>query len=374
VAHDFNNILGAILGFGSLLAQDLARESAPAHYVQRMLAAAERGRELVKQILAFARTGEVDRSIIDLAQIVRQSEPLLSATVAKSTRLEFVYSGESLPVNGNGVRLGQLILNLCVNASQALAGKPGTVKVEVARAAPDEPGAMEAKAAPGEYFTGTLDAARPYARLRVSDSGEGIAPELLERIFEPFFTTKGRHQGTGLGLAVVHGVVESHGGACHISSNPQSGSIFSIYLPLSDTPAAAGPPPQSRQRPLTGHERLLIVDDEPDLVEMLVAGFARLGYEAVGVGDPREALAAFLEDPAAFDLVITDQVMPGPSGLELTRKLKAARPDIKVILCTGYSDNISETSARAAGVDVYHVKPMDAFGLSASIRTLIDGR
>jgi len=373
IAHDFNNILGAILGFGGLLAQDTARGSPADHYIQRMLAAAERGRDLVKEILAFARAGDVDRSIVDLSQIVRQSENLLLAALPKSTSLAFAYSGEALPVSGNGVRLGQLIVNLCINASEALGGRPGTVTLEVSRAPPGEAGMLEARSGAGELFSGTADPARDYARLRVSDSGEGIAPELLDRIFEPFFTTKGRHHGTGLGLAVVHGVVESHGGACHIASHPGSGSIFTIYLPLSDLPAVAPSPPQSVQTTLGGHERLLIVDDEVDLVDMLVRGFERLGYEAVGVSDPREALAAFLEEPQAFDVVITDQVMPAMSGLELTRKLKSAWPGMKVILCTGYSDNLTEKSARAAGVDMFHIKPVDAFGLAASIRALIDG-
>ena len=170
---------------------------------------------------------------------------------------------------------------------------------------------------------------------------------------------------------MVHRVVENHGGAYHIRSDPASGSVFSIYLPLSATPAvpAAQSPPAPVQ--LRGHERLLIVDDEPDIVDMLVSGFERLGYRAVGAVDSRDALAAFQEDPDAFDLVITDQTMPFLSGLELAGRLKAIRPDIKIILCTGYSDMIGDT--RPAPADAFHIKPIDAQGLAATVRRLIDG-
>jgi signal transduction histidine kinase/CheY-like chemotaxis protein len=372
IAHDFNNILGAILGFGNLLARDMPRESQGDHYLQRMLASAERGRDLVKQILAFARAGELDRAVVDLCQIVRQSEHLLTAALPKSTRLQFSLPREVVPVKGNGGQLGQLVVNLVVNASEALGGKAGLVSVEVSSVAPEELQGLESRSAAGEHLAGSLDLGRRHARLRVTDSGEGIAPDVLDRIFEPFFTTKGRHHGTGLGLAVVHGVVESHGGACHIRSRPASGSVFSIYLPLSDELPAAPAAPPAVSAALGGSERLLIVDDEQDIVDMLAAGFERLGYDAVGVNDPVEALAAFREDPAAFDLVITDQVMPSMSGLELTRILKAERPDLHVILCSGYSDNLSEASARKAGAALFYVKPVDAFGISAGIRSLMD--
>jgi signal transduction histidine kinase len=231
IAHDFNNILGAILGFGGLLAQDGERGSPAEHYVQRMMAAAERGRDLVKQILTFARAGDVDRSIVDLAQIVRQSENLLLAALPKSTRLEFAYAAEALPVSGNGVRLGQLVVNLCINASEALEGGPGTVRLDVSRAPPDELREPDTRMAAGEFFTGSLDPARAYARLRISDSGEGIAPELLDRIFEPFFTTKPPGQGLGLGLDNAMRIVRKHRGHISVRSEPGN-TCFRVRLPL----------------------------------------------------------------------------------------------------------------------------------------------
>jgi signal transduction histidine kinase/ActR/RegA family two-component response regulator len=371
VAHDFNNILGAILGFARLLAQDLPGESLQHHFVKRILAASERGRELVEQVLAFTRGRGVERKIIDLQRVVRQSETLLSASFAKTTHARFKYDSGALPVLGNEARLGQLVSNLCLNANEALCRKPGLVAVEVGRVPRDELESLKA-AGPDERLFGNIDPARDYVRLRVSDSGAGIPREILDRIFEPFFTTKGRQHGTGLGLAVVQGVVESHGGICHVLSRPGGGARFSVYLPLEGgLPAAAQTPKIATER-LVGNERILVVDDEADIVDALVFGLERLGYETVGVNDPVEALEAFAEAPFAWDLVVTDQVMPGMRGLELVKQMKAIRGDIKIVLCTGYSDNIDEVVSREAGVDAFHIKPVDAVLIAPSIRRLMD--
>ena len=368
VAHDFNNILGAILGFGRLLADDVPVQSLQQHFVQRILAACERGKELVEQVLAFARGGRAERRALDLRQVVHQCEPILRASFSKNTHAQFMYGDEELPVLGSESRLGQLIANLGLNANEALSDKPGNVTVEIGRALLAEIAGLKAQG-PGERLLGTVDEARAYVYVRVSDTGDGIAPEILDRVFEPFFTTKGRQHGTGLGLAVVHGVVESHGGACHVQSRAGAGTVFSVYLPMTGEGIAAAP----KAKPavdLRGHERILIVDDEADIVDALSLGLERLGYETVGVNDPLEALEAFTQDPAAFDIVITDQVMPQMRGLELIAKIRAIRPDIKILLCTGYSDNIDETTALAAGADTFHIKPVDAAVLAASLRRL----
>ena len=372
VAHDFNNILGAILGFARLLAQDLAQGSLQHQFVQRILAASERGRVLVEQVLASTRGGGQERKIVDLRQIVRQSEHLFSASFAGSTSVRFHYDEDALPVLGDEARLGQLVANLCLNAHEALCGQPGTVAVEVTRVPRGELASLKT-AAPDERIFGEIEPSCDIARLQVSDSGEGISGDILDRIFEPFFTTKGRQQGTGLGLAVVHGVVESHSGVCHVLSRPGGGTRFRVYLPLVKSASPEPAIPAVAAETITGRERVLIVDDEPDIVDTLTLGLERLGYETVGVTDPLEALMAFREAPQAFDVVVTDQVMPGMRGVDLARQMKLIRPDIRIVLCTGYSDNIDEAIARQAGVDAFHHKPADALLIAPSIRRLMDG-
>ncbi len=275
---------------------------------------------------------------------------------------------------GSDALLGQLVTNLCINASEALDGIPGEVIVSVGRATASDLKPLRAKAMPqGERLVGEIGPSNEYAVLRVSDHAGGIADAVLDRMFEPFFTTKGRQRGTGLGLAVVHGVIKSHGGACHVATVQGQGTTFSVYLPLHHgrvAQAAVGQPAQD----LRGGERILIVDDEPDIVDMLSIGLERLGYETVGVTDPLEALAAFEENPAAWDTVITDQVMPGMSGVELVRKLKTVRPAIKVVLCTGYGENANHESFGAEWVDALVLKPTDAASIASKLRQLMDAR
>jgi CheY-like chemotaxis protein len=247
------------------------------------------------------------------------------------------------------------------------------VVVNIGRASSGDLKVLRTKrVAAGERVVGEIGPSNDYACLRVSDRAGGISDAVLDRMFEPFFTTKGRQRGTGLGLAVVHGIINSHGGACHVLSVPGQGTTFSIYLPLHDGRVAhpkAGQPAED----LHGGERLLIVDDEPDIVDMLSIGLERLGYETVGVTDPLEALAAFEENPEAWDTVITDQVMPQMSGVDLVRKLKAVRPAIKVVLCTGYGEKAEENFS-ADGIDALVRKPADAAIIASKLRQLIDSR
>ena len=374
IAHDFNNILGAIYGFAGLLGDENGNKVEDRRFIQRIRSACERGRDLIAQIRTFSRAENAEREVVDLVRIVRQTSDLLQASLPKSTRLRFTYADGQLPVLGSDALLGQLVTNLCINASEALNDNPGEVVVNIARAAPSELKLLRAKIIPpGERLIGKIGASNEYACLSVSDHAGGISEAVLDRMFEPFFTTKGRERGTGLGLAVVHGVIESHGGACHVASVPGEGTTFSAYLPLHRGVEAQMIDGQATQD-LRGGERILIVDDEPDIVDMLSVGLERLGYETVGVTDPLEALAAFEENPDAWDTVITDEVMPRMSGIELVRKLKTMRPEIKVVLCTGYSDNASEESLAAHLIDALVFKPADAANIAAKLRHLIDPR
>ena len=372
IAHDFNNILGAILGFSGLLKDDLSDKPEQRRFVQRIVLACERGRDLIGQIRTFARAEGTERRIVDLVRVVRQNGNLLSASLPKSTRLQFDLMSGELPVFGSEALLGQLVTNLCSNSSEALDGGPGDIKVTVDRALPSDLEKLRAGTlSPGERLIGEIGPSNEYACLRISDTAGGIPPPVLDRIFEPFFTTKGRQRGTGLGLAVVHGVIESHDGACHVVSREGEGTVFSVYIPLRS--AALSDVAHARASPeIRGKEKILVVDDEPDIVDMLSIGLERLGYETVAVTDPLEALAAFEEDPAAWDIVVSDEVMPQMRGLELVRKLKAVRGDVRVLLCTGYSDTANDKIIRAAGVDVMLLKPVDAVTVASKIRQLMD--
>jgi signal transduction histidine kinase/ActR/RegA family two-component response regulator len=373
IAHDFNNILGAILGFAGLLRDDLQDNPKERRFVQRILVACERGRELIGQIRTFARAEGTERKPIDLVRVVRQNEQLLAASLPKSTQLRFHYPSSELAILGNEALLGQLVANLCINANEALDGQAGIVSISLDRALASELEKLRtAGPAAGERIIGQIDASNAYVCLKVADTAGGITESVLDRIFEPFFTTKGRQRGTGLGLAVVHGVIESHGGACHVASRPGEGTIFSVYLPLCPAPAVELPARRLVPEKARGTERILIVDDEPDIVDMLSIGLERLGYETVGVSDPLEALAAFEEDPNAWDIVITDEVMPGMRGLELIRKLKAIRPEIRIVLCTGYSDTPNDEIIRGNGIDVFLLKPVDAAAIASKLRELMD--
>jgi PAS domain S-box-containing protein len=361
VAHDFNNLLGAVIGFARFLEQDLPAGSQERQFATRILSACSRGKELVSQILAFTRAHTVERKPIDLRAALRDSRDLLAGSLPATTRLA-VHAGElPLVVEANETQLGQIIVNLCLNAHDAIAGQPGQIRVALSRV---RPGNADYRRT---HLVGGLDPARAYARLDVADSGGGIAAEILPRIFEPFFTTKERGRGTGLGLAVVHGLITAYEGACAVESNPGRGTRFSVYLPLTEVrkPRTHG---ERTGTDLRGRERLLIVDDEVDITDMLSIGLERLGYEVAALNDAAEALEAVREAPAAWDVVITDHLMPGMQGLSLAQELKALRADLMVILCTGLDNGVIGQTAKAQGIDAFFAKPVEPEQIAAAIR------
>ena len=370
IAHDFNNILGSILGFAGLIRQDVPENSQDRRFAERILAACERGKGLIEQIRTFALAGVTERQIVDVAQVLRQNESILSESLPKTTRVRIVLLEPRLTVLGSEALIGQAIVNLCVNASEALGGKNGDVTITVERTDEAEIAQLATRlAGPGERLLGVLDRERDYAVIRVSDNAGGISSTVLDRMFEPFFTTKGREHGTGLGLAVVRGVVESHNGACHVITRLGIGTEFSVYLPILPGSVKTAPAANAGDKDLRGNERILIVDDEPDLVDMLSIGLSRLGYETVTVTSPLEALEAFEEDSGAWDVVVSDEVMPQLHGSDLLRQIKSVRPKVITVLCTGYSER---DSAPNEGVDIFLLKPVDATVVAQRLRNFVD--
>ena len=372
IAHDFNNILGAILGFAGFLVQDLPKASPEQGFAERIVKAGERARDLVHQILAFSRRVEIRREPHDLGRLLRETQDLLLASVSKPSRLDMRIDGGEFVADVNPAQISQIVLNLVINANDALAGEPGTISLALTHLRPGDPVYARGRDG-GEVFIGALDPGRAYARLSVTDTGVGIEPALLKNIFDPFFTTKERGRGTGLGLAVVQGVVSGYGGAMTVSSRPGQGSMFTVYLPLSTAAALAAPlGSASVDSDVRGNERVLVVDDEADIRDMLSVGLDRLGYEVVAIGDPEAAYEAVAEAPDAWDVVISDEVMPQMRGVTLFHRLRRINPRLRFILCTGFSASTTEHTAQRAGIDAYFVKPVSAEQLAGCIRSLID--
>ncbi len=366
IAHDFNNLLGAALGFAGFLATDLPAGSQPHRFATRIMDVCVRGKALVGQLLAFARARDVERRVLDLVAVVESSRDLLCASLPISTALTVREPGGPLPVLGDDGELHQLLFNLCLNANDALGGGTGTIAIELDRASAQAVGAERH----GRLVSGRLEAGCGYARMTVADTGSGMDEAVLARILEPFFTTKQRGRGTGLGLAVVHGLITAYGGALSIESAPGRGTTVSVYLPL-----VVGAPAAAADRPAEpdgrGDERVLVVDDQPELVEVLVVGLRRLGYDAHGLTEPADALAA---DGGGWDVVIADHVMPGLTGLTLIRMLKKRHPALLAVLYTGIQDGVPESVAREHGADAVLHKPIEPKDVAVCIRRLAEAR
>jgi PAS domain S-box-containing protein len=378
IAHDFNNILAGIMGFAHFLVEDLPETTPQYGFAQRILKAGERARDLVGQILAFARQTGMERQRVDLAGIVTEVYSLLRASLPASTRLDIQTDGQPLIAEVNAAQITQILLNLCINANHALASEPGTIKVSLGPVQDDDPDfawltgtashrAAEAADAPPRVSFGHLTANLSYAKLEVVDSGHGIEPAILGQIFEPFFTTRETGKGTGLGLSVVHGIVTAYGGACVVTSRPRHGASFAIYLPLASTSSADSvfaPPPATQG----GTGRIMLVDDEQDIRDMLTIGLGRLGYEVVAIGDPLVALDRFAMDPGGWPAVISDQAMPHMKGLALLDRMKRIDPAVRFILCTGFGNTVDEAQALQAGADAFLLKPVSVERLATILR------
>ncbi len=379
IAHDFNNLLGAMMGFARFLEQDLVAGSQPHQFVRRILSAGERGKSLVAQILAFARAQNVERRALDLRLLARGIRDLVGGVLPVSTRLSFDVLNVPMPIHANEGQITQVIVNLCINAHDALSDKPGAIAVRITYLPPGVAGrsvlprqtAGGSSAEPHRLVMGSVAEDRPYARIEVTDTGTGIPPDTLPRIFEPFFTTKERGRGTGLGLAVVHGIVSSYEGVVTVDSSFGHGATFSVYLPLHDG-AVEGEPDKRRidAAELRGKERLLVIDDDVDVTDMLSIGLERLGYEVAAMNDPVEALSAFRESPEAWDVVVSDQIMPGMKGVELIKQMRAIRRGLRVILCTGYDDGGATHSTQNLALDAFFLKPVEAEQIALAIRKI----
>ena len=362
IAHDFNNILGAILGNASLARQDASSDSPAQLSLVEIEKAGRRGRDLVRQILTFSRNEAPVRHPIQLADVVNDALHLLKMTVPPNidinTRLQTAPA-----VLADATQIEQALVNLCTNAIHAIGPARGTVHIELNACAPDPVLAQRLRLSPGSYVT-----------LAVRDTGSGMDCDTLERIFEPFFTTKPVGQGTGLGLAVVHGVMRTHLGTVDVSSAPGEGSTFTLYFPAADIVAGPKPaePAQAQIVMDSGHH-VMYVDDDQALAFLVKRALERRGFRLSVYNDPQEALAALREQPQAFDLLVTDYNMPGFSGVEVLIEARQIRPELPMALASGYVTPEIEAQARAAGAQDLIYKPNDVAELCDTVQRLIQG-
>ena len=366
IAHDFNNVLGAIAGFAQFLREDLPAGSAQNRFAERIALAAERARALIRQILSFARSTPEERRPLSVATVVRDMLPLLQAALPSTTRIGLSVEAEDAWVLGNETELSQLLLNLCVNASDALESRYGTVRLSVGRPSVAPPAGGD-----GWYTVTTADpaAVADPVCLTVEDDGPGMDDTVLRQVFEPFFTTKSDGRGTGLGLAVVHGIVTSMNGAIEISSRPERGTRVRVFLPT--TPPATAADAKRQAGAPRGSELVLLAEDDADVAAMTHSMLTRLGYRVESFIDGAAALAAFAAAPARWDVVVTDFAMPGISGVELIHAIKQVRPALPCILVTGYMENVTEQIARTEGADALLHKPVDQLAFAEVLQRVL---
>jgi signal transduction histidine kinase len=342
IAHDFNNILGAILGYGEL-AQKRAQGDMK-RYLDTIMSAGNRAKALVTQILSYSRAEGAERLPVIVAPIAQEACDLVSGSSPQTIDLAFSADDEQAAVLGDPTRLHQLFMNLLTNAIQAMRGGG---RVEVSVETEQLPEARKVR-------TGEIPAG-DYVRIRVKDTGHGIAPEVIDRIFEPFFTTKPAGRGTGLGLALVHAVVKDHNGSIDVASELGRGTEFTIWLPR--TKAEEGVPEPAGEEPQGRGEVILCVDDEPEVLAALEEMLASIGYEPVGYNDSRAALEAVRADPQRFDAVVSDEVMPQLTGTQLALELRKLNPALPIVIASGYGGAGFETRALSAGVNRVLRKP-----------------
>jgi PAS domain S-box-containing protein len=361
IAHDFNNILSIITGYVEVALLKIPPGGPEREYLRQVLAAGERAAHLVAQILTFSRQAESKPVPCELSPIVKETVKFMRSSLPANIEIREHFEPVGMVV-ADPTQIHQVVMNLCTNAFHAMEARDGVLEVGLAEVG------IEAEEQP-QYGL----AKGRYACLTVSDSGTGIPPEIRDRIFEPYFTTKAAGKGTGLGLAVVHGIVTKAGGQIKVCSEIGAGTTFHVFLPVAEHPETGqGPTPSDDPLP-RGSERVLLVDDEPQIVAMLRESLEALGYRVTATASSEEAQRLFAEDPGRFDLVITDLSMPRLSGVTLVRELRSMRPGIPVILCTGFSQGLTEERLSDLGVGAVLMKPVPRARLAGEVRRVLDG-
>lgn len=391
IAHDFNNILASIMGYTEFLLEDLDEKSKQHHFARQIMHGTTRAGTLVEQILSFSRRRDATQTPIGLARIIKETVSLLRATTPPTIALDTQFDDEDAVISGNPTQISQTIMNLCVNARDAMTDDKGVLSVKLhnyygadlpcqdmmaeGEIDPSAPARVSMKSLPGgrtRLTVGNLECGKSYACLSVSDTGCGMDRETMERIFEPFFTTKAVDKGTGLGLATVHGIVLGHRGAIIVTSKPGSGTTFDIYFPILEEEKKANESAMKIQSAERGTGRILIVEDQASVRDMTTQRLSRIGYESHACVSGDEALAHLRENPGHYDLVLSDYSMPKMSGVELAEHIRNEFPDLPLLLITGFDQGKLELAMEQNPVIKGVLrKPVDSEKLSDAIRDVL---
>lgn len=360
IAHEFNNILTIILGNTELALEDAPAQNPLFDNLEEINKAGLRAKDIVRQLLSFSRKSERSPQPIAIGPHVREALKFLRSTIPTTIHIHPDIQVTDEMVLADPTQMNQVMINLCINAAQAMEATGGTIDIRVAKINLTGAALLEhPNLAPGDHI-----------QISVADSGPGIDSEDIPRIFDPYYTTKEAHKGSGMGLAVVHGIVSSHKGAITVASQRGQGTTFTLLLPITKESRMADA--ETAERGVAqGQETILLVDDEAAIVDMVRSMLARLGYQVVAEMNPVRALATFRSDPGAFDMIITDMTMPDLNGLDLARKALAVRNDIPIIICTGYSALIDEERAESQGIAAVVMKPIDMREIAKIIRNAL---
>lgn len=359
IAHDFNNILSAILGFTEMTLDSPALGTTEKKNLDYIHKAGLRAKDLVRQILLFSRMEEQERKPLRISDVVSESCKLLRATLPSAIEIKLDIDHNAGFILADATQMSQIVMNLCANAAHAMGEKGGVLTVSLKSVTVEQEALTNFGLMPPGF----------YVRITVSDTGHGMDSATINRIFEPFFTTKKVGEGTGLGLAASHGIIMSHDGFINVTSEVGGGSEFSVYFPkiqpeeISNVTDSATP---------AGKERVLFVDDEAALVDMGKLMLDGLGYQVTGVRGSREALEIFRADPWSFDIVVSDLTMPWISGLDLAKEMLTLRPDLPVIICTGFGDKLTSEGVKTLGIYDFMLKPMSLRELGGIVRNALD--
>jgi PAS domain S-box-containing protein len=363
IAHDFNNILGPIFGFTEIAMMDLTEGDKIRRDLEQVLKSAQRARELVAQILTFSRQTEEERKPVEIVPVINEVLKLLRSSLPSTIEIRKDFKIISGRVFGDPTQVHQILMNLCANAAHAMREKGGLLEINLDEIYIDE----KKRNVYPDLEQGV------YLRLTVRDTGHGMNAARVERIFEPYFTTKAPGEGTGLGLAMVHGIIRKHGGTITVESTPGKGSTFHIMLPKLESEEKEKKTGRSAPLP-KGNEHVLFVDDEEMVTEMMRQMLGKLGYKVTVRKNGKEALEIFRAKPDNFDIVVTDLTMPHMTGLELSKELLKIRPGIPIILCTGFSSTLTQESVREMGMRELVLKPIVLRKMAVSVRNALDNQ
>jgi CheY-like chemotaxis protein len=338
-------------------------DDSPFQYnLEKIFKAGERARDMVKQILAFGRQKPQERAPVKLDSILQEVLKLIRSSIPTTIDIRHTVNTKNTTIVAESTLIHQVILNLCTNASQAMREEGGVLELTIDEVSIDSETIIQFdKLASGAYL-----------KLTVKDTGRGIEHDIIDRIFEPYFTTKDVGEGSGMGLAVTHGIVKSHGGDIKVESEPGKGSAFYVLLPKSTKEII--PEKENKKEIPGGTEHILFIDDEETSVDTFQAMLEYLGYDVTAMTDSIEAVKMFRGNPEMFDLVITDMTMPNMTGKSLAKEMMVIRPEIPVILYTGFSEQIDENSAREMGIKAYLMKPIVMHDLAKTVREVLDGK